>query len=380
MKIDIIAGTRPNYVKVGALFSALKRIKSKHQFRFINTGQHYDKAMTDFFFKSFSLPKPYFNMIISKKNSNKFTEIFDTYYAHVKKDPPKLCVVVGDVTSTIACALAAKYNNIKIVHIEAGLRSNDFSMPEEINRKITDSITDIFFTTTIQASQNLINENIKKNVYLVGNVMIDSLKNKLSEIKNLKSQFYLNEYLVITMHRQANVRNILILIKFLDAFINLAKIYDLIYVAHPFVFDKIKNSKEILSKFNIKKIINKKNYEYLELRSNKDKIKKIKVVSSLSYENFLSLIMRAKGVLTDSGGLTEETSFLNIPTITFRNNTERPETVKKGTNILIGDDFNKLENLVKKIKLNKWKQSKKIPFWDGKTSDRIIQIINKLDG
>ena len=161
MKIDIIAGTRPNYVKIGALFSALKRIKSNHQFRFINTGQHYDAAMAEFFFKSFSLPKPYFNMNFSKNDANKFSKIFDSYYNFLKKDPPKLCMVVGDVTSTVACALAAKYNNIKIAHIEAGLRSNDFAMPEEINRKITDSITDIFFTTTIQANQNLINENIK---------------------------------------------------------------------------------------------------------------------------------------------------------------------------------------------------------------------------
>ena len=381
MKIDIIAGTRPNYVKVGALFSALKRIKSKHQFRFINTGQHYDKEMTDFFFKSFSLPKPYFNMNISKKNSNKFTEIFDAYYAHLKKDPPKLCVVVGDVTSTIACALAAKYNNIKIAHIEAGLRSNDLTMPEEINRRITDSITDIFFTTTSNANQNLKNENLKKKIYLVGNIMIDSLKTKLSKIKNVKPEFYFKEYLVITMHRQSNVRDTFTLIKFLKEFMSLSKQYNLIYVAHPYVFNQIKKNKKILGKFKVHKIIKKKDYEHLDLRNNKEAgIKKLNIISSLSYEKFLSLVIRAKGVLTDSGGLTEETTYLNIPTITFRKNTERPETVKKGTNVLIGDNFNKLENLVKKIKLKKWKQSKKIPFWDGKTSDRIIQIINKLDG
>ena len=379
MKIDIIAGTRPNYVKVGALFSALKRIKSKHQFRFINTGQHYDAAMTDFFFNSFSLPNPYFNMNISKKNSNKFSEIFDAYHTFLKKDPPKLCVVVGDVTSTIACALAAKYNNIKIAHIEAGLRSNDLTMPEEINRKITDSITDIFFTTTSNANRNLKNENLKKNVYLVGNIMIDSLKNKLSQIKDNKFKIHFKEYLVITMHRQSNVRDTSILIKFLNKFMNLSRLYDLIYVAHPYVLNKIKKSGEILKQFNVKKIKENKNYEHFELRSNKSK-RKIKIISSLSYENFLSLIIGAKGVLTDSGGLSEETTYLNIPTITFRNSTERPETVNEGTNILIGNDFDKLKTLVKKIKSNKWKQSNKIKFWDGKSSDRIIKTLNKFNG
>lgn len=381
MIIDVIAGTRPNYVKIGALFSAIKRIKSKHQFRFINTGQHYDKLMSSFFFKSFSLPQPYYNMKFSYNYKNNLSYIYDNYFNFLKKDPPNLCIVVGDVTSTIACALAAKHNNIKVAHIEAGLRSNDMSMPEEINRKITDSISDIFFTTTTSANRNLMRENIKKNIFLVGNIMIDSLKIKLNQIKKNKKKFFFKKYLVITLHRQSNVRDTKKLIEFLDAFVEISKIYNLQYVAHPYVLRNIKNNPKILAKFTIKKINHKNNnYEYFQIsKTNNSHDNNLIISSALSYEDFLSLVINSSGVLTDSGGLTEETTYLSIPTITFRNNTERPETIKYGTNILIGDKFTKLLPLVNKIQKKNWKKSKNIPLWDGKTAERILKILNEMN-
>ena len=268
-----------------------------------------------------------------------------------------LCIVVGDVNSTMACAIAAKKLNIKVAHIEAGLRSDDITMPEEVNRIVTDSISDYCFTTSLSASNNLINEGKNKNqIFFVGNLMIDSLYLFKTSIlkKELLNKFNINrkDYIITTLHREENTKNEKKIKYLLDLISGSAKELKIIFPIHP----------------RIKKFKSKYQNHY----------KNILFINPQPYLNFIYLMKNSIGIITDSGGITEEASILNIPCITMRKSTERPETVDRGTNILVGDNRSKIVNSVKMLISGKWKKPKKINKWDGKTGDRIVKKLIKL--
>ena len=358
MNIDIIAGARPNFIKIAPIIEAIKRKKKEGyqlNYRLIHTGQHYDKNMSLQFFEELSIPKPDLNFEVgSASQANQTAAIMTSYENLLKTEKPDLCLVVGDVNSTIACAIVAKKAQIKVVHVEAGIRSGDLAMPEEINRIVTDSITDYYFTTSKTASENLIKEGINEsNIYFVGNVMIDTLNKFISSFKAPKVWNDLNlqgkGYMLLTMHRPSNV----------DAENSLKAIIDNVCENSnglPVVFPVHPRTLKTLNQLDI-------NYDWLH------------TIPPLGYLEFNYLTKHAKIVITDSGGITEETTVMGVPCITVRDSTERPETVTIGTNELAGT---KPENI--KVYLNKlfnegWKKGEIPEKWDGKSAERIVDIL-----
>jgi UDP-N-acetylglucosamine 2-epimerase (non-hydrolysing) len=355
--IFIIGGARPNFMKIAPLIKEFER--QKINFKFIHTGQHYDYNMSKIFLDNLGIPKPdYFLNVGSGTHALQTAKIMIEFEKVILKEKPRLVIVVGDVNSTIACALVAKKRSIEVAHIEAGLRSFDFQMPEEINRKLTDQISDYLFITERSALLNLKNEGIDSSkIFFVGNVMIDNLINNLEEAR--KNNYYKSlglicgSYGVITIHRPSNVddkKDLENVIKILNYIQNKTKV---IFPIHP-------RTQKSLKKFNLEEKLNTPN---------------IIITEPLGYLEFLNLIINSKFILTDSGGIQEEASYLNIPILTLRNNTERPVTIEEGTNTLIGNDFLKLRQYLENILSDTYKKGKVIELWDGKTSQRITKII-----
>jgi UDP-N-acetylglucosamine 2-epimerase (non-hydrolysing) len=360
MLIDIIAGARPNFIKISPIIDAIKVAQNnniKIYFRLIHTGQHYDKIMSGDFFEELNIPKPNINLNAGGGTQAEQTAAIMLGYEKVLLDlKPDLTLVVGDVTSTMACAISAQKMQVKVAHVEAGIRSGDWNMPEEINRLITDSITNFYFTTTELANNNLIRSGIsKKNIFLVGNTMIDTLKKHRSRFKkpviwekaNLKSR----QYFIVTLHRPSNVDDQLNL-KYIIEEIHLhAKNLPIIFPVHP-------RTAKILQSCNLS-------------------IDNLYLIEPLSYLEFNYLVENSKAVITDSGGITEETSYMGIPCMTLRDTTERPETINYGTNELIGIDPKNIAPFMKRLFDSNWKACSQIPFWDGHSSERIVnQILN----
>ena len=360
MLVDFIVGARPNFMKLAPIYNELKKFKKKpFKIRIIHTGQHSDFLMSDVFIKEFKLSKiDYF--IKCKKNSH-YHEIFSImkgYQNIIKIKKPNLAVVFGDVNSTLAISIVVKKNNLKLCHIEGGLRSFDMSMPEEINRIVTDSLTDYYFTTSIHANKNLIHSGVsRRRIFFVGNTMIDNLVNNLNKAV-LPNFFYkykikVNDYFLLTLHRPSNTDNIASLKKILNV-INKSSINKkIIFIMHPRYLKKISNS--FISRFD--NIIFKK---------------------PVGYHHFIGLLKNSLGIITDSGGITEEASYLKKPCITLRSTTERPETIIDGSNILIGNNYNLLDKYIKRIIRNRWKKSKLPIKWDGKSSVRILKYMAKI--
>ncbi|MEE9440060.1 MAG: UDP-N-acetylglucosamine 2-epimerase (non-hydrolyzing) [Saprospiraceae bacterium] len=362
-KIDIIAGARPNFMKIGPIMHALNRYNStnpddKIEFRLIHTGQHYDKKMSEDFFDQLNIPKPNINLGVgSGTQATQTGNIMVKYEAAIKEWKPELCIVVGDVTSTMACAITAKKECVKVAHVEGGIRSGDQTMPEEINRMATDSITDYFFTTSAVANDNLAQlGHSKEKVFFVGNTMIDSLLGNLERL--IKPQVYKdnnlseNPFLVMTLHRPSNV----------DGYENLRKLLLLINQnvgSHKVVFPMHPRTKKMFDQLDI-------NFDNLI------------ITGPMSYLEFIYLIKNAAGVVTDSGGITEETTVLNVPCMTLRNSTERPETVTMGTNEIVGTNPDNIVPYLQKLISGNWKKGGIPELWDGKTADRIVAIIAKL--
>ena len=353
--IDIIAGARPNFIKIAPIIHSIND-EGKFSFRLIHTGQHYDKNMSGNFFEQLDIPKPDINLEVgSGSQATQTAKIMIEYENVLNSSRPELCLVVGDVNSTMACAIVAKKFKIKVAHVEAGIRSFDLGMPEEINRMITDSITDYFFTTSIHANKNLLKSGFnKKNIFFVGNTMIDTLNKQ--RIKFKKPNFFneLNlkngQYIVLTMHRPNNVDDINKLKEFLKCIISNTENLDVIFPIHP-------RTKSVLKDFDSSKLI---------------------LVPPLPYLEFNYLVENSKCVITDSGGITEETTVMGIPCITLRNNTERPETITVGTNELAGTSSEKIVFLLKKLFSKNWKTGKIPQLWDGYASNRIVKILNDL--
>ena len=361
MKISLVAGARPNFIKIAPIIKAIKQAQSKSiniQYRLVHTGQHYDKMMSDTFFEELNIPLPDVNLnCASGTQAEQTASIMIAFEKELMENSCDLVIVVGDVTSTMACAIVAKKLNIKVAHVEAGIRSFDLSMPEEINRMVTDSITDYFFTTSEFANTILRQHGVKESqLFYVGNVMIDTLFANLHRLK--KPLFFDNlelkekQYLVLTLHRPNNVDNPEQLKLFLEEIANHVCGLPVIFPVHPRTF---------------------KIYEQLNLKA-----KNLHTIQPLGYLEFLYLVKYAKCVITDSGGITEETTCLGVPCMTLRDNTERPETCTIGTNELIGTNPAAIKPALEKLFSNNWKKGT-IPYlWDGHTAERIINVIKEL--
>ena len=361
-RLDIIAGARPNFMKIGPIVHAIERFNTtadhKIEYRLIHTGQHYDKKMSEDFFTQLNIPEPQINLGVgSGTAATQTANIMLRYEEAVKELKPELCIVVGDVTSTMACAIVAKKEWIKVAHVEGGIRSNDEKMPEEINRMVTDSITDYFFTTTALANSNLAAlGHGKEKVFFVGNTMIDSLLGNMERLiqpplweeNNLEKK----EYLVMTLHRPSNV----------DGYENLRTLLSLIN-------DNVGDKKVVFPMHPR----TKKMFDQLGISFDK-----LIITGPMSYLEFIYMIKYSAGVVTDSGGITEETTVLDVPCMTLRNSTERPETVTMGTNEIVGTDPNNIVPYLQKLIAGDWKSGAIPDLWDGKTADRIVKIVAGL--
>lgn len=357
MQIDLIAGTRPNFVKISALIHAIHENENEITYRLIHTGQHYDKNLSASFFKDLNIPNPSINLGVgSGSQATQTANIMIAYEESLKSYKPDLCIVVGDVTSSMACAITAKKLNVKVGHIEAGIRSNDWTMPEEVNRVLIDSISNYFFTTTRNASNLLLdNGHPKDKIVFVGNTMIDTLlrfQHKFSkpEIWN-RLKLKPKNYIVLTLHRPSNVDSLEKIQIFLKEICSNSKNLPIIFPVHP-------RTKEIL----LDSAVNLPNLYFTD---------------ALGYLEFNFLVKNSLAVITDSGGITEETTVLGVPCITIRANTERPETIEIGTNELIGTDPVKIKPILQKLFNDQWKKGGIPELWDGKTSQRIINFLIK---
>jgi len=361
MKITIVAGARPNFIKIAPIIKVIQKRQDEGAnvtFRLVHTGQHYDKNLSDTFFEELNIPQPQNNLEVkSGSQSQQTAAIMVAFEQELIDHPCDLVLVVGDVNSTMACALVAKKMNLKVAHVEAGIRSGDMTMPEEINRIVTDSITDYFFTTSETAAQNLLKYGADpKQIHFVGNVMIDTLTQNLDRIQKPdfweKYDLETGNYIILTLHRPSNVDEEASLQKLLLGIDALAKGKKVIFPVHPRTKAILENTK-----------IAFENIIYVEPQG---------------YLAFMYLIKNSFAVITDSGGISEETTVLGIPCFTMRTTTERPETQTIGTNTLVGIS---IENLQKEFSafLQNGKRESGIPeLWDGKASDRIIDILLKL--
>nr|WP_315189091.1 UDP-N-acetylglucosamine 2-epimerase (non-hydrolyzing) [uncultured Flavobacterium sp.] len=358
MKITIIAGARPNFIKIAPIIKAIEKKQNEganDSYRLVHTGQHYDKNLSDTFFEELNIPKPNSNLKVKSGSQAEQTgAIMVAFEKELLQNPCDLVLVVGDVNSTMACAIVAKKMNIKVAHVEAGIRSGDMKMPEEINRIITDSISDYFFTTSLEASENLLKYGTsKEKIHFVGNVMIDTLYENLNRIKKPTfwedSQLEKKNYIILTLHRPSNVDEEQSLQKLLLGIDALANDKKVIFPVHP-------RTKAILGgkKLNFKNII---------------------CVEPQGYLPFMYLLKNSFAVITDSGGISEETTVLGIPCFTMRENTERPETESIGTNILVGLSIEKLAGFYNSFLKNGKRESGIPTLWDGKASERIIDIL-----
>lgn len=358
MRITIVAGARPNFMKVAPIIRSI--VIKQHQgvdiqYRLVHTGQHYDKKMSGDFFEQLELPEPNVNLLAGSGTQGEQTAaIMIGFEKELESNRPDLVLVVGDVTSTMACSITAKKMQIAVAHVEAGIRSGDRSMPEEINRLVTDSITDLFYTTSKTAVQQLLSEGHDANkIHFVGNTMIDTLYDRLAHLKrpDLIDRFALQSknYVVLTLHRPSNVDQESGLATILENILTNANGIPVVFPAHP-------RTAKVLAKMGLDH-------------------KGLIITEPMGYLEFIYLIKNSVGVITDSGGVTEETTVLGIPCMTLRDSTERPETVSVGTNELIGTDPDKLGVWVARMMQGQWKTGDVPELWDGKTAERIIETL-----
>jgi UDP-N-acetylglucosamine 2-epimerase (non-hydrolysing) len=361
MKITLIVGARPNFIKIAPIIHAIH--KAQHngkdiEYRLVHTGQHYDQKMSGDFFDQLGIPQPNTNLDSGGGTQAEQTaSIMVKFEKELLEYPCDIVLVVGDVTSTMACAIVAQKLQIKVAHVEGGIRSNDWSMPEEINRLVTDAITNYFFTTSEVANENLLKSGVSNDkIYFVGNTMIDTL---LTQQPNFKQPQIWDDlklsngrYLVMTLHRPANVDQEQVLGSILNEIIKNTEDLPLVFPVHP-------RTAKILENLGV-------SHERLHL------------IEPQGYLEFNYLVANSKAVITDSGGITEETTVLGIPCITLRDNTERPETITMGTNELIGTNPKNIAPALIKLFTGNWKKGEIPPLWDGKTSERIVDVLVEI--
>lgn len=360
MKIFCIAGARPNFMKIAPLHRAFQQHPNLES-KIVHTGQHYDSRMSDVFFQQLEIPEPAYHLGIGGGSHTQQTaRIMLEFEKIVEAERPDLVLVVGDVNSTVACALVASKMQIPVVHVEAGLRSGDRTMPEEINRILTDSISDHLFVTEYAGLVNLAKEGIPdQKVHFVGNCMIDSLihfRQKAAQADTAASMGLApKSYVLMTMHRPSNVDFQVGLEAILDMIEGAAKHKKVVLPIHP----RTRN-----------------NFEKFGLKDRLEAIPNVQILEPQGYLEFLNLMENAAAVLTDSGGIQEETTYLQVPCLTFRASTERPVTVELGTNILLADLNPKLAlSHLEHIFSGKTKPGTIPPLWDGRAGERIAQIL-----
>lgn len=357
-KIISVVGARPNFMKVAPLHKAFKALTPHVEHLICHTGQHFDEKMSTVFFDELDLPKPdYFLGISGGSHAQQTANIILKFEEVVVNEKPDAIIVVGDVNSTMACAIVASKLGIKLYHVEAGLRSFDNGMPEEINRKITDVISDLLFVSEPSGLVNLQNEGISSDkIHLVGNTMIDSLFHYLPQVNksSIFEQLAINksEYILITFHRPSNVDSLEMLNKLIDFLNQLSKFKKVIFPIHPRTLNNLK-SYNLLSQIS----------------------ENVMLTDPIGYIDFIALQNSAMLVITDSGGIQEETTAMNIQCITVRNSTERPVTVDSGTNQLVGLNLKKVLVAAKDVLQGKIKKGSCPELWDGKAAERIVKII-----
>lgn len=371
MKLILVAGARPNFMKIAPLMHALKGHKTI-QAILVHTGQHYDVKMSGQFFEELNIPAPDINLEVgSASHAVQTARIMEGFEKVCLEEKPDAILVVGDVNSTAACTLVASKMGITTIHYEAGLRSNDRTMPEEINRLVTDAISDVFITTSVDAGENLLQENIPaEKIHMLGNLMIDSLVanipkaqstdlnfNLLNKNKTIKIgyDFKAGKYGVMTFHRPGNVDEKEILTKLVKLWGEISEKVPLVFPVHPRTY---------------------KNIQLFGLQTTIDSYQQLYFIEPLGYMQFIHLVSKSLFALTDSGGIQEETTFLNIPCLTVRPNTERPVTVWEGSNKLI--KLNEIETEVNSILTGNGKSGTIPKYWDGKTAERIVKMLENL--
>ncbi len=358
MKLDIIAGARPNFMKIAPIIEELEKVTDKIQYRLIHTGQHYDKKMSGNFFEQLGIPEPDVNLEVgSGTQAEQTARIMERYEALLLNEPADWTLVVGDVTSTMACSIAAKKLNIGVIHVEGGIRSNDSTMPEEINRMVTDAITDVFYTTSEVANDNLRKlGHDEDKIRYVGNTMIDTLlKNIPRFIKPSawdENKLKEKQYFVMTLHRPANVDEESKLKNLIDEIVKGANGLPIVFPVHP-------RTAKILKGIGIE-------------------AENLHMIEPLGYLEFNYLVKHAFAVITDSGGITEETTVLKVPCMTLRDNTERPETITIGTNELVGTNPDNVAPFMEKLHAGEWKSGEIPHLWDGHTAERIVEDLLRL--
>jgi UDP-N-acetylglucosamine 2-epimerase (non-hydrolysing) len=359
--VDIIAGARPNFVKIAPIVRALEAkmvAGSELCYRLIHTGQHYDERMSGDFFRQLDIPQPHINLEVgSGTQAEQTAAIMVRYEALLLKERSAVCLVVGDVTSTMACAIAAQKLCIPVAHVEAGIRSGDWTMPEEINRMVTDAISNWFFTTTPEAGENLRCGGASSDrIFFVGNTMIDTL---LASMEALRKPLFFDElrlaagqYFVITLHRPSNVDSPERFLRLLEAVGSGARGMPVIFPVHPRTAKTLKSSSRLPQN--------------------------IHPVEPQPYLEFNYLVKNAKAVITDSGGISEETTVMRVPCLTLRNTTERPETVSIGSNELIGTEPSALAPAFSRVFDGSWKRGGIPEKWDGFAARRIVDKLELL--
>jgi UDP-N-acetylglucosamine 2-epimerase (non-hydrolysing) len=358
--VDVIAGARPNFMKIAPIIRAIDAARSRGgrlQHRLIHTGQHYDPRMSGDFFTQLGIPEPFENFAVgSGTQAQQAAAIMTRYEELLLRKRSNACLVVGDVTSTMACAIAAQKVHVPVGHVEGGIRSRDWSMPEEINRLVTDSISNWFFTTSIYANQNLRNEGVSEDrIFFVGNTMIDTLAANLDRLAkpSFWSEFALKPhgYFVATLHRPSNVDDDQRLLAVLESIGSATRGMPVIFPIHPRVRDAAAR---------------------LQIPAN------LAMVEPQPYLEFNYLVRHAKGVITDSGGITEEATYMKVPCMTLRDSTERPETISIGSNELVGTDPRALKAHLDKLFDGLWKSGGIPEMWDGHAAPRIVTALEGL--
>ncbi len=362
IKVLNIAGARPNFMKVAPIYAEMKRRSSDFAPMIVHTGQHYDAAMSDAFFEDLGMPKPDIHLGVgSGSHAVQTANVMTGFEPVVVREKPDWVLVVGDVNSTIACALVCAKLGIRVAHVEAGLRSRDRSMPEEINRILTDSISDLLFTTSQDADENLRSEGVPaERIRFVGNVMIDSLVEhlKIADGSAIREELGIagGGYAVLTLHRPSNVDDRNVFSGILEALLAIAARLPIVFPVHPRTRAKIEE------------------FGFGDQIANSG----IRLINPLGYLDFMRLYSGARIVLTDSGGLQEETTVLGIPCLTLRHNTERPITIEMGTNVLVGTETDKIKQAAFDV-LDSGTSEKEIkipPLWDGKAAGRICDELS----
>lgn len=371
MKIICVVGARPNFMKIAPVIAALRAPPSSLNVKLLHTGQHYDSEMNEQFFSALGIPCPDINLEVgSASHALQTAEIMRRFEPVLDDERPDAILVVGDVNSTIACALVAAKKGVRVIHVEAGLRSYDRTMPEEINRVLTDQISDLLFTTERTAEANLIKEGISpERVHFVGNVMIDTLHHNLSRAVPVKQTLAargispeiissLQHYAVLTLHRPSNVDDKEKLKDLLLTITSIAQRIPVLFPMHP-------RTRSNCQRFGL-----------LDNLAGEG----LWILPPLDYLEMLGLMKEARLVLSDSGGIQEETTALGVPCLTLRENTERPITVEEGTNIIVGCDHVKILRAVDDILTNGGKRGRIPEFWDGKAALRIREILTEVWG